>query len=99
MLTGHPLWCIIAACGFLWQPAEHGRLLCLAMQCAGRTSDHQSDVRTSEPDEECHRGNSHLTAANHDFCADSFLVQAGSGVATLGLPDSPGVQKASAGGS
>mmetsp|Transcript_1918 Transcript_1918/g.3719 ORF Transcript_1918/g.3719 Transcript_1918/m.3719 type:complete len:337 (-) Transcript_1918:922-1932(-) len=27
--------------------------------------------------------------------ADSFLVQAGSGVATLGLPDSPGVPKAS----
>lgn len=26
--------------------------------------------------------------------ADSFLVQAGSGVATLGLPDSPGVPKA-----
>merc|ERR1712054_246057 len=25
--------------------------------------------------------------------ADSFLVQAGSGVATLGLPDSPGVPK------
>eukprot|EP00850_Spirogloea_muscicola_P012411 SM000080S22926 [mRNA] locus=s80:108228:111024:- [translate_table: standard] len=28
--------------------------------------------------------------------ADSFLVQAGSGVATLGLPDSPGVPKAAA---
>ena len=26
--------------------------------------------------------------------ADPFLVQAGSGVATLGLPDSPGVPKA-----
>eukprot|EP00971_Amphidinium_carterae_P165734 3285263-Amphidinium_carterae.1 len=26
--------------------------------------------------------------------ADSFLVQAGSGVATLGLPDSPGVPAA-----
>ena len=29
--------------------------------------------------------------------ADSFLVQAGSGVATLGLPDSPGVPAASTG--
>ena len=31
--------------------------------------------------------------------ADSFLVQAGSGVATLGLPDSPGVPAASTGAS
>lgn len=31
--------------------------------------------------------------------ADSYLVQAGSGVATLGLPDSPGVPAASTGGS
>ena len=30
---------------------------------------------------------------------DSFLVQAGSGVATLGLPDSPGVPAASTGAS
>lgn len=30
--------------------------------------------------------------------ADSFLVQAGSGVATLGLPDSPGVPATSTGG-
>jgi hypothetical protein len=29
--------------------------------------------------------------------ADSFLVQAGSGVLTLGLPDSPGVPKSSTG--
>lgn len=29
--------------------------------------------------------------------ADSFLVQAGSGVATLGLPDSPGVPASSTG--
>ena len=29
--------------------------------------------------------------------ADSYLVQAGSGVATLGLPDSPGVPAASTG--
>ena len=29
--------------------------------------------------------------------ADSFLVQAGSGVLTLGLPDSPGVPKTSTG--
>ena len=29
--------------------------------------------------------------------ADSFLVQAGSGVATLGLPDSPGVPSSSTG--
>ena len=29
--------------------------------------------------------------------ADSYLVQAGSGVATLGLPDSPGVLAASTG--
>lgn len=29
--------------------------------------------------------------------ADSFLVQAGSGVATLGLPDSPGVLKSATG--
>ena len=31
--------------------------------------------------------------------ADSYLVQAGSGVATLGLPDSPGVPAASTGAS
>ena len=31
--------------------------------------------------------------------ADSFLVQAGSGVATLGLPDSPGVPASSTGAS
>lgn len=30
--------------------------------------------------------------------ADAFLVQAGSGVATLGLPDSPGVPKGSTAG-
>ena len=30
--------------------------------------------------------------------ADSFLVQAGSGVATLGLPDSPGVPKSATSG-
>src|SRR5437879_6607510 len=36
--------------------------------------------------ERCYRGH-----------ADSFLVKAGSGVATLGLPDSPGVPAALAG--
>lgn len=30
--------------------------------------------------------------------ADGFLVQAGSGVATLGLPDSPGVPKGATAG-
>src|SRR5947199_3047099 len=56
-------------------------------------SDWSSDVCSSDLDDELATGRELIIKFEGCYHghADSFLVKAGSGVATLGLPDSPGV--------